>query len=221
MASEVDICNLALAHLGDEAGISAISPPDGSAQADHCKRFYPMARDALLEMHSWGFALGRKALALISETGQPYGWTYSYARPDCLRLIAVYPTDTVTAAGQGYIFDKDEFVSRVKQHPFVEETDASDVRVIYSNISEASALFVKRVTDTTRFSPLFTIALARLLAAYLAGAVIKGDAGMKVSRAHMEMFERVEGPRAKAFDAMSGKDTSYNDFVPSGLAARA
>lgn len=221
MASDVDICNLALSHLGDEAGVSAISPPDGSAQADHCKRFYPVARDALLEMHNWGFAMGRQALALLSDTGQPYGWTYSYARPDCLRVIAVYPTDTVTAAGQGYIFDKDEFIARVKEHPFVEETDSTDARVIYSNIPEASALFIRKVTDTNRFSPLFVVALSRLLAAYLAGAIIKGDAGMKVSRAHMEVFERVEGPRAKAHDAMSGRNTSYDDFVPSSLLARA
>ena len=57
MASEVDICNLALGHLGDNATVSSISPPEGSAQAEHCARFYPIARDALLEMHNWNFAM--------------------------------------------------------------------------------------------------------------------------------------------------------------------
>ena len=46
MASDVDVCNLALAHLGDEATVASISPPEGSAQAGHCARFYPMARDS-------------------------------------------------------------------------------------------------------------------------------------------------------------------------------
>ena len=71
MASEVDICNVALGHLGDEAAISAIDPPDGSVQASHCARIYPMARDELIEMHNWRFAVKRKALALLATTEQP------------------------------------------------------------------------------------------------------------------------------------------------------
>ena len=59
MASEVDICNLALSHLGDTATIASLDPPEGSAQAEHCARFYPIARDSLLEMHAWGFATSR------------------------------------------------------------------------------------------------------------------------------------------------------------------
>ena len=50
MASEVDICNLALGHLGDNATVASLNPPEGSVQAQHCARFYPIARDALLEM---------------------------------------------------------------------------------------------------------------------------------------------------------------------------
>ena len=57
MASEVDICNMALAHFGQDASIDAIDPPDGSAEAEHASRFYPMARDALLERHAWPFAV--------------------------------------------------------------------------------------------------------------------------------------------------------------------
>lgn len=52
MASEVDICNLALARLGDNATVASIDPPEGSAQAEHCARFYAIARDSLLEMHA-------------------------------------------------------------------------------------------------------------------------------------------------------------------------
>ena len=48
MASAVDICNLALSHLGDTATVASLDPPEGSAQAEHCARFYPVARDALV-----------------------------------------------------------------------------------------------------------------------------------------------------------------------------
>ena len=36
MASDVQICNIALAHLGDTATVASINPPEGSAQAEHC-----------------------------------------------------------------------------------------------------------------------------------------------------------------------------------------
>ena len=72
MASVVDICNLALGHLGDPATVSSIDPPEGSAQAQHCARFYPIARDSLLEMHSWNFSTYREALAHL----QPAEWIY-------------------------------------------------------------------------------------------------------------------------------------------------
>jgi hypothetical protein len=41
VASSVDIANLALAHLGDEAAVTSFDPPDGSAQAEHCARLLP------------------------------------------------------------------------------------------------------------------------------------------------------------------------------------
>ena len=63
MASEVEICNLALSHLGDTATVASSDPPEGSAQAEHCARFYPIARDALLEMQNWKFATRRATLA--------------------------------------------------------------------------------------------------------------------------------------------------------------
>ena len=65
MASETDICNLALARLGDAALVSSISPPDGSAQAGHCAAFYPMVRDYLLERYAWSFSLTRAALTQL------------------------------------------------------------------------------------------------------------------------------------------------------------
>ena len=70
MASEVDICNLALSHLGDNATVASIDPPEGSAQAEHCSRFYPIARDTLLEMHNWNFSTRRAVLAQRGQQGE-------------------------------------------------------------------------------------------------------------------------------------------------------
>ena len=66
MSSVIDICNLALSHLGDTATVASIDPPEGSAQAEHCSRFYPVARDAMLELFNWKFATRRATLALLT-----------------------------------------------------------------------------------------------------------------------------------------------------------
>ena len=80
MASVVDLCNLSLARLGDEANVVSIEPPDGSAQAAHCARFLPMVRDSLLQAHAWGFALRREALLRVG-TEVPYlEWIMEYGR---------------------------------------------------------------------------------------------------------------------------------------------
>ena len=88
MASEVDICNLALARLGDNATVASIDPPEGSAQAEHCARFYAVARDSLLEMHAWKFATRRVQLAKL--TVESWDWSFAYAEPTgALKLLGV------------------------------------------------------------------------------------------------------------------------------------
>jgi hypothetical protein len=102
MASEIDICNLALSHLGDNATVASIDPPEGSAQAEHCARFYPMARDALLELHHWKFATRRANLALLNA--ESWSWSYAYAAPSLtLKLLAVLPAGASSDAdGEDY-----------------------------------------------------------------------------------------------------------------------
>lgn len=220
MASEVDICNIALGHLGDEATISAISPPDGSIQAVHCARIYPMARDELLEMHNWHFALKRKALALLSTTELPSDWAYAYGYPACARVVAVYPADVAVTPVPQLIYDQEEFINRPQAYPFVVESLDDGTQVIYTNVENATVQYVALVTDTAKFSPLFRAALARLMAAYLSGPIIKGKVGMDVAEKQMKWFEALAGPRAKASDASAGRNNSYDEFIPSNLAAR-
>lgn len=221
MASEVDICNIALGHLGDEAEISAISPPDGSAQASHCARIYPMARDELLEMHNWRFAVKRAALAVVTNADQPQEWAFTYAYPNsCIRVIAVRPENETTTSNAGLIFDQQEFLTKPQSIPFAIETLTDGTQVIYTNQENATVHYVALVTDTAKFSPLFRAALSRLMAVYLAGPIVKGKTGMEVAKAQLELFEKIAAPRAKASDANARRDVSYENFTPSSLAAR-
>lgn len=172
MASEVDICNIALGYLGDTATVASLNPPEGSAQAEHCARYYPIARDELLEMHTWNFAMRRETLALLAT--QPIGWQFAYAMPaDAVRIISVH------APGEG---EAGSGPCSTVQHPFTCESDGLGGRIIYCNVDDAAARYTMRVVDTTRFSPLFVSALTWHLAAKLAGPLIKGDSGAAMAQ---------------------------------------
>ena len=166
MASEIDICNLALARLGDSATISSLDPPEGSAQADHCARFYPIARDALLELHDWKFAIKRVSLAQLGADVN--GWGYSYAKPsNCLKLIGILSADA------GADEESEEYET---------EADSTGNEIILTDIETATARYLVRITDTNKFPPLFVEALSWLLASHLAGPVMKGDEGAKMAQ---------------------------------------
>lgn len=201
MASEVDICNLALARLGDNATVASIDPPEGSAQAEHCARFYAVARDSLLEMFPWKFATRRVLLAKL--TVPSWDWSFAYAQPaTALRLLSVLPMDAKS--------DDDT-------QPYEAESDASGANIILTNQEDACLRFVARVTDTTKFSPLFVDALAWLLASYLAGPVLKGDAGAAMSKACLQSF-LLAFSNAKVSDANQRKVRP--EHTPAWIAGR-
>ena len=176
MASEVDICNLVLSHLGDTATLASIDPPEGSAQAEHCARFYPIARDTLLEMHPWGFASRRVALAQLG-TGWPE-WDYAYSQPsDALNIIAVLPPDATDDYSQGLSNVPLSAGGSYVPKAFSCEIDSTGADVIYTDQADAVLRYTALVTDTTKFSPLFVMALSWNLASMLAGPLLKGDAG--------------------------------------------
>jgi hypothetical protein len=187
MASEVDICNLALAHLGDEATIASLKPPEGSAQAEHASRFYPIARDTLLEMHTWSFASKRASMA--SYVNNIEQWDYAYAVPaDLMTATAVISPD----AGNDYsttYFTNNEYQNSPSiaagtyvPQPYALEVDATGNLLIYTNQEKALLRYQAKITDTTKFPPLFIEALSWHLAGMLAGPVIKGDAGAAESK---------------------------------------
>ncbi len=209
MSSEVDICNDALGVCGDVANISSINPPDTTAQAGHCARFYPRARDQLLEMHPWNFATKRQALALTTETLSQ--WQYVYSLPsDCLRALVVLdpaaPDDFSTPIPLYGVYPypypgQNNIPAVYSPQPFVVETDSNGNKVLYTNQQNASLTYVSAITDTTKFSPLFTEALTILLASKLAGPIIKGVEGRQMASALRQEFIGEWFPKAAVADA--------------------
>lgn len=193
MSSVVDICNIALSHLGDTATVASIDPPEGSAQAEHCARFYPIARDTALEMHPWSFATRRALLALLTDTNDQ--WDYVYALPNkTLKVLAVLASDV----GDDYVVSNLQYTREnvdlssaygvYTPQPFCVETLASGQRVVLTNQEDALIRYTESITDSQKFSPLFTMSLSWLLASMLAGPILKGDVGAAEGKRCLQMF---------------------------------
>lgn len=201
MATEISLCNLALSYLGDTARVTAIQPPDGSVQASLCATFYPLARDTLLAKYPWNFTKARAALVANTTADSLDAWYYAYDLPtDCMTPVSVHiPGDAGDHKGQDFVTEGD---------------------VLYTDIDEAVLRYTTRVTDVSKFPQLFDMALARLLASMLAGPLIKGTEGMKVSEYQLKYFTQIEYPAAITADARAQRNNNYDDFTPSGIEAR-
>lgn len=181
MASSTDIANLALGHLGEAATVTSIDPPEGSVHAHHAARFYPIARDELLERRAWNFAVKRRSLALL-DVDVP-GWEYVYAAPsDMIRPLSVYDSTNGEDIENPVAFDT--------------ETTVGGTIVILTNQEDAELRYIFRASEPERFSPLFTSALSWLLASYLAGPVVKGEAGVGAGRSAYQVYMSLMGEAA-------------------------
>jgi hypothetical protein len=185
-AADLAICNLALSHLGDTAELESFN--DSTPQAIHCKRFYPIARNALLEQHQWSFATVRAALTPAVYNPSP-SWLYAYNIPEgALKLLEVLPAGVDSPLPQ----------------PFTLEDDGTGHQIILTNTPEAVLRYSRIIPDATTFTPLFTVALSWSLASMLAGPIIQGDQGQAESKRCLLQFQLFKG-QAETSDANRGR----------------
>lgn len=211
--SEVDICNDALAYLGDTATVSSLVPPEGSAQAELCARFYPRARNICLEAHQWNFATRRAALALLTATNDQ--WLYVYAVPNyLLNVIAIIPPD-VTDDYNSVSLEEDvetAMFSMASAQPYAIETTSTGAIVICTNQVDAVCRYTQTVTDTTKYPQFFQLAISWLLASMLAGPIIKGDVGAAEAKRCLQLHAAYLS-RAMVLDTNQRK-ANINHTVP-------
>ena len=221
MASDVDICNTALSHLGARAQIASISPADGSVEAGYCARFYPIARREMIEASNWSFAKTRVTLAAL--TNDSTIWAYAYALPsDCITPLRVLQLRYLTYSSLPlpvslYVSDYD----LIRYDQLFSERGSSDFDVedgvLRTNEPDAVLLYKRDVTDTSKYTPTFVSSLGMLLASYLAGPIIKGMDGAKVGSQWREAATGM-ALRAAARDANGSSEP--NDHIPAHLAVR-
>lgn len=206
MASAVQICNMALSHIGSEARVSSISPPDGSVEAGHCATFYDLARTELLEPGNWAFALTRAALAQVTNPSTV--WAYAYAKPsDCLRALRI-PRPSVSVT----VFTQDAVAA---VHNDDRDGAAFDLEgdVLLTNEPDAALIYTRDVTDTTKFTASFTSTLSYLLASYLAGPIIKGSEGTRLGDSMRQRAMSLADVSAAASANASSADSALHTSI--------
>lgn len=177
MANAVDICNLALANLGDVADITSLDPPEGSAQAERCAQFYPLAVSTLLEAHEWGFATVRETLVPYSINDRA-NWPYCYSLPaKCVRVIDLTEGDMRHLPPE---FAKSRYDYEIG-------LKASGQKCLYTNLENAIIRYITKVNEGL-FPSSFVMALSWKLAGMLAGPMIKGDSGIQMTQNCEKMY---------------------------------
>lgn len=177
MFSVVDICNLALSYLGDSATVTSINPPEGSAQAEHCARYWPLALQEVLEAHPWCFATKRIKPALLADKDP--AWAYHYALPhDALAVVAVLPPEAI---------DDYEAGGHAVPVPYQIEREGGQIHIL-TDQREAVVRYLATADDPALYPATFTEALAWKLAGMLAGSLRKGNAGAAEAKRCQEMY---------------------------------
>jgi hypothetical protein len=200
-SSEVDICNLALTNIGDKATVTSINPSDGSHQADLCARYYPLARDLLLERHRWDFTIRHVSPVALTASGRT-DWAYAFKLPSNFTgVISVLPKDST---------DDQITQGTATPQPFAIESNASLDRVLYTNVPNVILRYQAKITDSTKFSQMFVHAVSWQLASMLAGALIKGDDGAAAVQNATRMAEFYT-EKAAAYDSRSTREKPVVD----------
>ena len=180
--SNVQIANLALAKVGDEAG-QITSFTDNSTEANLVNKFYEPALREVLRMHAWNCAKARKQLA--QDTEDPaFGWDNQFSLPaDCVRPLKAVASDTT----QRFFREKSEWVI--------------EGRKLLTNHTEVWLLYVKYLTDPNEMDELFIRALYTMLAIKVSYALNEDKQLLRVLE---DEFNSVIMPEARRVNSFEG-----------------
>jgi len=196
--SETSICNISLGKLGDKR-IDNVET-DTSLQAIQCRLHYEQTRNALLRSHLWRFASVRIKLVSAWVTATVYT-TDQYVSNDSVwykcatahtSAAATEPphANWTTLSASAYTPDSDEWdyiwdlPADFLRFKSIYESRFSDENLRYYALEEKRILtnedsieirYIKKVTDVTKFDPLFTEVLTWLLADKMIGPLAGGD----------------------------------------------
>lgn len=199
-SGEVDLCNLALSQIGETGRVTSLAPPTGP-HADLCARFFPIARDSVLERRQWSAASRRKTLMQLESDSN--AWTYCYLLPgDVAKIVDVLPVEAVDDYAwfddpglQSPPYSMTPYLGRTfgtgvrPMVQFSQEQRSDGTRVIYTDLPNAAIRYIASVPDVRRFSKQLQMAVAWSLSGMLVGAIVKGEEGAAQARSAAQMME--------------------------------
>lgn len=174
--AEAQICNKALGRIGVKTWIDDLTT-DQSEEAEACNVFYVDERDSLLKRFPWPFATKRAQLVLLANESRS-GWAYCYALPsDCLQARYIWPNGLnqilytpVQPSNLSGVWTNPRTPRYDQRVPYAieKQTNSDDMMICCDFGSSVNGqpelVYTARITDVSKFSPLFTDALAWLLA---------------------------------------------------------
>lgn len=213
MAADIDIANLALSHVSADARVSSLDPVDPTVEALYCSRFLPIARDNLLEKHTWSFATKRALLSPVAFDEDMYPeWGYAYTLPaNFMRAVGLI-TSAGVVAYSGNASSTERLIGLEGLFDFALETISSST-VLFCNLDEVRLRYVERVTDATRYSSLFVTALSYELAGMLVGPLRK-DPAMKREMAGLAMQAWMQASGVDSAGQTEGERARRNHTAP-------
>lgn len=171
--NETRICNMALGRIGATRINDYTDTSESSTEAIQCRLHYAQTRNALLRSHSWRFARARAELSEDS-TAPDFEWDNQFILPtDFFRFRSIYEEDGTT--------------SKSRRH-------AIEGQRLLTNLSEVSLRYIRKVTNPTKFDPLFV----EVLVLRLALKMVPGVAGTETKGLERDIKEELLVLEAKA-----------------------
>ena len=157
MASQIQICNLAIGRAGSQFFINSLQDPTSEARV--CAAIYDTVLERVLQDFPWPFA---RIISALQDVGSPVApWLYRYRYPnDCLQVKRVFPSGGVQMYGV-----PSKTIGTAYQ---VVNDTGSDAKAILSDIPSALVEYTAKVTNTALFSPAFVNAFAWAIVAEIA-----------------------------------------------------
>lgn len=171
MASKVEICNLALNHIGQRP---IVSIDENTQAARACSLIYDSVRDAVLRENNWNFACVMEQLALLSGEDVPL-WDFLYAYP--VKCLSIRKLFNESFANDSLPLEYQAMLSPVAKQ-----------RCIATNTELAWIEYTYQVTDTTLFDGNFVDAFSYRLGASLA-QTIAGN--IQLGQGLMQIYKQI------------------------------
>lgn len=185
VTTEAEVCNLALAAVGQRQFIDRLD--EATTEAQVCARLWRASYLEVLQAFMWRFATKRASLALTQETRT--GWGYCYRLPGDAVLEAparIWSGLNEEGEGEAIPFD-------------IELNDAGSGHLVLTNMESAVLRYVVDVKTVALWPPSFVKAVAARLAVYLAGALpVKPELMPTLERAAEVALARAKASSANA-----------------------